>query len=95
MKTFEITLSGVAKKVFTVVAKSREDAIKQAHNIYLNTNLIDFTSEDIDTVFVTHVEEKSEIHPEKFCDGNCDHCPYGLKSECEDFKNRAETRNQS
>lgn len=95
MKAFEVTMSGIAKKVFTVVANNNEEAIKKAHDIYLNTDLIDFKEEDISTVLVTHIEEKYEVDLNDLCEEDCNHCPFGLKSECEAFRDRAEAQKES
>ena len=86
-------MSVVGKKEFTVYANSPEEAEEKADMIYCYTDLLD----DVCSVDISSVSEKSDKNRNPFsnddCD-NCDRCPYGLKSECEAFRDRAKARNE-
>ena len=65
MKEFDITLSAVSKKKFTLRASSQDEASLLVDAILENTNLLDFTDEDVDTV---------DIDCEEICGGVCEIC---------------------
>ena len=46
-------------------------------------------------MLVTHIEEKYEVDLNDLCEEDCSRCPFGLKSECEAFRDRAEARKES
>ena len=50
MKEFEVTLTAVSRKTFKLRADSQEDAFLLAEAILENTDLLDFSDEDVDSM---------------------------------------------
>ena len=64
MKEFEVTLTAVSRKTFKLRADSQEDAFLLAEAILENTDLLDFSDEDVDSMdmqFARFVPEKALI----------------------------------
>lgn len=71
MKEFEVTLTAVSRKTFKLRADSQEDAFLLAEAILENTDLLDFSDEDVDSMDMTCEEQ---------CGGVCEIC----SRACED-----------
>lgn len=65
MKEFAVTMTAVSKKTFQVKADSQEDAFLLAEAILENTDLLDFTDGDVDSMEMTCDEQ---------CGGVCEIC---------------------
>jgi len=65
MKEFEITLNAVSRKNFRVSADSQEDALLLAEAILENTDLLDFSNQDVDSMNMSCEEQ---------CGGVCEIC---------------------
>lgn len=63
MKEFEVTLTAVSKKTFKLRADSHEDAFLLAEAILENSDLLNFSDEDVDSMDMTCEEQ---------CGGVCD-----------------------
>ena len=50
MKEFEVTLTAVSKKTFKLRADSHEDAFLLAEAILENSDLLNFSDEDVDSM---------------------------------------------
>ncbi len=64
MKQFEVTMSAVSKKTFTVQANTQDEALSMVDTIFENTDLLDF-DEDMDSVEISCTEQ---------CGGVCEVC---------------------
>lgn len=65
MKEFAVTLTAVSKKQFTLRASSQEEADLLVEAILENSNLLNFTDEDVDSM---------EIDCDEVCGGVCEIC---------------------
>ena len=65
MKEFDITLTATSEKKFHLRASSRKEASLLVDAILENSNLLDFTDADVDTV---------DIDFEEVCGGVCEIC---------------------
>ena len=74
MKEFEVTLTAVSRKTFKLRADSQEDAFLLAEAILENTDLLDFSDEDVDSMDMTCEEQ---------CGGACEICSRACE-ECGD-----------
>ena len=65
MKEFEVSMTAVSRKSFKLRADSQEKAFLLAGAILENTNLLDFSDEDVDSMDMTC---------EELCGGECEIC---------------------
>lgn len=65
MKEFTVTLTAVSKKKFTLRASTQEEASMLVDAILENSDLLDFSDEDVDSM---------EIDCEEVCGGVCEIC---------------------
>ena len=70
MKTYDVTITVTFKKPIKINGCCGEDAIEKAKDILLNTDLVEFTENDIDTI-VCEAERSSEKSCAD-CDEDCD-----------------------
>lgn len=83
MKEFEVTLTAVSKKTFKLRADSHEDAFLLAEAILENSDLLNFSDEDVDSMDMTCEEQ---------CGGVCDICSRACENcgDCTDCQRRFE-----
>lgn len=82
MKEFEVTLTAVSRKTFKLRADSQEDAFLLAEAILENTDLLDFSDEDVDNMDMTCEEQCGDCtdlepdcpYPDKECEHRCPAC---------------------
>lgn len=62
MKNYEVTLMATSYKTVVLPAESEKDAEKLAGYLYFSTDMLDFTTDDIDEVAIeaNAVEDKNE-----------------------------------
>ena len=72
MKEFVVTLTAVSKKNFHMKADSQEDAFLLAEAILENTDLLDFTDEDVDSMDMTCEEQCGGVC--EICGNACENC---------------------
>ena len=79
MKEFEVTLTAVSKKTFKLRADSHEDAFLLAEAILENSDLLNFSDEDVDSMDMTCEEQ---------CGGVCDICSRACENcgDCTDLE---------
>lgn len=72
MKEFEVTLTAVSRKAFKLRADSQEDAFLLAEAILENTDLLDFSDEDVDSMDMTCEEQCGGVC--EICSRACENC---------------------
>lgn len=79
MKEFAVTLTAVSKKQFTLRASSQEEADLLVEAILENSNLLNFTDEDVDSM---------EIDCDEMCGGVCEICGNACENcgDCTDLE---------
>ena len=79
MKEFEVTLTAISKKTFKLRADSHEDAFLLAEAILENSDLLNFSDEDVDSMDMTCEEQ---------CGGVCDICSRACENcgDCTDLE---------
>ena len=79
MKEFEVTLTAVSKKTFKLRADSHEYAFLLAEAILENSDLLNFSDEDVDSMDMTCEEQ---------CGGVCDICSRACENcgDCTDLE---------
>lgn len=71
MKNYEVALMATAYKTVKISADSEQDAMQMAHDIYFQTDALNFTDEDVDEIAV-QADELEDDEPD--CRGDCMHC---------------------
>ena len=79
MKEFEITLNAVSRKKFRVNADSQEDALLLAEAILENTDLLDFSNQDVDSMNMSCEEQCGGVC--EICSRACEQCGDCMDSE--------------
>ena len=74
MEQFEITLTAISEKKVTILAESTEEAMKKAGKIYEETDLLDFTDDDVMELSVGVVVVEEEANLCATCDCYCHTC---------------------
>lgn len=70
MKSYNVTVSVTFKKPMKLNACCGDEAIAKAKDILFNTDIIEFTENDIDSI-VCEAESSAE-NPCEYCDEDCD-----------------------
>ena len=79
MKQFEVTMTAVSKKTFKVQAETQDEAFTLVDAILDNTNLLEFTDEEVDNMEITCEEQ---------CGGVCEICSRACEvcGDCTDLE---------
>lgn len=72
MKEFVVTLTAVSKKQFTLRASSQEEADLLVEAILENSNLLNFTDEDVSSMDMTCEEQCGGVC--EICGNACENC---------------------
>lgn len=70
MKSYDVTVSVTFKKPMKINVCCGDEAIAKAKDILFNTDLVEFTEDDIDSI-VCEAESSAE-NPCENCDEDCD-----------------------
>lgn len=70
MKSYDVTVSVTFKKPMRINACCGDEAIAKAKDILFNTDVIEFTDKDIDSIICE--AESSVENPCENCDEDCD-----------------------
>lgn len=92
MKDFNVTLTATSYKDVAISACTEDEAMEMARIIYMNSDALEFTKDDIDMISF----EADEIEPNDYvetddyevdyCEGDCIHCVKKQKNQCELFE---------
>lgn len=72
MKQFEVTLNAVSQKTFQLQAESQEEAMLLAEAILDNTDLLDFSDGDVQSMDMTCEEQCGGVC--ELCGNACENC---------------------
>lgn len=80
MKIYDVTVTVYDEKTFSIVAENEKEAREKTAQIYAQTDLLDFNSEDL-VPRIEDVREVEDVDEEDYCDGDCDHCPFAVDED--------------
>lgn len=92
MNNFNVTLIATSYKDVAISACTEDEAMDMARSIYMNSDALEFTKDDIDMISFEAYEIESNDYVETddyeddFCEGDCIHCIKKQKNQCKLFE---------
>lgn len=80
MKLYDVTVTVYDEKTFSVVAENEKEAREKTAQIYAQTDLLDFNSEDL-VPRIEVIRKVEDVDEEDYCDWDCDHCPFAVDGD--------------